>query len=394
MGYTHFIMNQGKYVFAQLTEFLPQRVFDGLVTKYSGNKYVRHFTCWSQLLCMIFGQLTNRESLRDLIVAVEAHSGKTYHLGFGRSVTRSNLAKANEKRNSKIFEEFAYHLIDVSRNKRANDNFEIKGKVYAFDSSTIDLCLSVFWWAKFRKTKGGIKLHTLYDITTQIPAFIHITSASVNDMNAMDFIPYEHDAYYIFDRGYVDYTRLFQITSHSAYFVIRAKSNLKFDRMYSNKIDKRTGVQCDQIGKLTGFYVSKQYPEKLRRVKFFDQESGRIFIFLTNNMELSAEQIAMLYKNRWQIELFFKWIKQHLKIKSFWGTSENAVRIQIYTAIIAYCLVAIVGNDLKIDRSTYEILQVLGISLLDKTPVKELFTNIDYKDVKERNYNQLSINLF
>jgi hypothetical protein len=394
MGYTHFIMNQGKYVFAQLTEFLPQRVFDGLVTKYSGNKYVRHFTCWSQLLCMIFGQLTNRESLRDLIVAVEAHSGKTYHLGFGRSVTRSNLAKANEKRNSKIFEEFAYHLIDVSRNKRANDNFEIKGKVYAFDSSTIDLCLSVFWWAKFRKTKGGIKLHTLYDITTQIPAFIHITSASVNDMNAMDFIPYEHDAYYIFDRGYVDYTRLSQITSHSAYFVIRAKSNLKFDRMYSNKIDKRTGVQCDQIGKLTGFYVSKQYPEKLRRVKFFDQESGRIFIFLTNNMELSAEQIAMLYKNRWQIELFFKWIKQHLKIKSFWGTSENAVRIQIYTAIIAYCLVAIVGNDLKIDRSTYEILQVLGISLLDKTPVKELFTNIDYKDVKERNYNQLSINLF
>jgi len=254
--------------------------------------------------------------------------------------------------------------------------------------------LSVFWWAKFRKTKGGVKLHTLYDITTQIPAFIHITSASVNDMNAMDFIPYEPDAYYIFDRGYVDYSRLYKITSHSAYFVIRAKSNLKFERMYSNKIDKTTGVECDQIGKLTGFYVSKQYPEKLRRVKFFDKESGRIFIFLTNNMELTAEQIAMLYKNRWQIELFFKWIKQHLKIKSFWGTSENAVRIQIYSAIIAYCLVAIVGHDLKIDRSTYEILQVLGISLLDKTPVKELFTNVDYKDVKERNYNQLSINLF
>ena len=394
MGYTHFIMNQGKYVFAQLTEFLPQRVFDSLVTKYSGNKYVRFFTCWSQLLCMIFGQLTNRESLRDLIVAIEAHSGKTYHLGFGKSVTRSNLAKANEKRDSKLFEEFAYHLIDVARKKRANDNFEIKGKVYAFDSSTIDLCLSVFWWAKFRKAKGGVKLHTLYDITTQIPAFIHITSASVNDMNAMDYIPYEPDAYYIFDRGYVDYSRLYKITSHSAYFVIRAKSNLKFERMYSNTIDKKTGVQCDQIGKLTGFYVSKQYPEKLRRVKFFDQESGRIFIFLTNNMELTAEQVAMLYKNRWQIELFFKWIKQHLKIKSFWGTSENAVRIQIYSAIIAYCLVAIVGHDLKIDRSTYEILQVLGISLLDKTPVKELFTNVDYKDVKERNYNQLSIKLF
>lgn len=387
-------MNNGKYVFAQLIEFLPQRVFDSIVAKHLGNKYVRHFTCWNQLLSMIFGQLTNRDSLRDLIVAIEAHSRKTYHLGFGKSVTRSNFAKANENRNSKIFEEFAYYLIDIARQKRANDNFEIKGKVYAFDSSTIDLCLSVFWWAKFRKAKGGIKLHTLYDITTKIPAFIHITAAIVNDVNAMDVIPYESDAYYIFDRGYVDYTRLYKITNHSAFFVIRAKSNLKFNRTYSNKVDKTTGVQCDQIGKLTGFYVSKQYPEKLRRVKFYDEETKRTFVFLSNNMELSSAQIALLYKNRWQVELFFKWIKQHLKIKSFWGYSENAVRVQIYTAIIAYCLVAIAGNELKIDRSTYEILQILGISLLDKTPVKEMFTNIDYKDVKELNYNQLSINLF
>jgi IS4 transposase len=208
-------------------------------------------------------------------------------------------------------------------------------------------------------------------------------------VNAMDVIPYESEAYYIFDRGYVDYTRLFRITNHSAYFVIRAKSNLKFARMYSNKVDKTTGVKCDQVGKLTGFYVSKQYPGKLRRVKFYDQESNRDFVFLSNNLDLSAEQIALLYKNRWQVELFFKWIKQHLKIKSFWGTSENAVRIQVYSAIIAYCLVAIIGHDLKIDRSTYEILQVLGISLLDKTPVKELFTNVDYKDVKELDYNQL-----
>jgi hypothetical protein len=382
-------MNSGKYVFAQLIEFLPQRVFDGFVTKYSGNKHIRHFTCWNQLLCMIFGQLTNRDSLRDLIVAIDAHSRKTYHLGFGKSVTRSNLAKANENRSSKIFEEYAYHLIAVARRKRANDNFEIKGKVYAFDSSTIDLCLSVFWWAKFRKAKGGIKLHTLYDITTQIPAFIHITEAKVNDVNAMDLIPYESESYYIFDRGYVDFTRLHKITNHSAYFVIRAKSNLKFNRMYSNKVDKTTGVQCDQVGKLSGFYVSKQYPDKLRRVKFYDEETKRTFVFLTNNFDLSAIHIALLYKNRWQVELFFKWIKQHLKIKCFWGTSENAVRIQIYTAIIAYCLVAIVGYDLKIDRSTYEILQVLGISLLDKTPVNELFTNIDYKDVNEPNYNQL-----
>jgi len=382
-------MNNGKYLFAQLIEFLPQRVFDGFVTKYSGNKHIRHFTCWNQLLCMIFGQLTNRDSLRDLIVAIDAHSRKTYHLGFGKSVTRSNLAKANENRSSKIFEEYAYHLIAVARRKRANDNFEIKGKIYAFDSSTIDLCLSVFWWAKFRKAKGGIKLHTLYDITTQIPAFIHITEAKVNDVNAMDLIPYESESYYIFDRGYVDFTRLHKITNHSAYFVIRAKSNLKFNRMYSNKVDKTTGVQCDQVGKLSGFYVSKQYPDKLRRVKFYDEETKRTFVFLTNNFELSAVQIALLYKNRWQVELFFKWIKQHLKIKCFWGTTENAVRIQIYTAIIAYCLVAIVGSDLKIDRSTYEILQVLGISLLDKTPVNELFTNIDYKDVNELDYNQL-----
>jgi len=382
-------MNNGKYVFSQLIEFLPQRVFDGFVAKYSGNKHIRHFTCWNQMLCMIFGQLTNRDSLRDLIVAIDAHSRKTYHLGFGKSVTRSNLAKANENRSSKIFEEYAYHLIAVARRKRANDNFEIKGKVYAFDSSTIDLCLSVFWWAKFRKAKGGIKLHTLYDITTQIPAFIHITEAKVNDVNAMDLIPYESESYYIFDRGYIDFTRLHKITNHSAYFVIRAKSNLKFNRMYSNKVDKTTGVQCDQVGKLSGFYVSKQYPEKLRRVKFYDEETKRTFVFLTNNFEISAVHIALLYKNRWQVELFFKWIKQHLKIKCFWGTSENAVRIQIYTAIIAYCLVAIVGYDLKIDRSTYEILQVLGISLLDKTPVNELFTNIDYKDVNELDYNQL-----
>jgi len=382
-------MNQGKYVFSQLSEFLPQRVFDRIVEKYNGDKYVRHFSCWNQLLCMLFGQLTNRDSLRDLIITLEAHNKKSYHLGLGKSVTRSNLAKANENRNSKIFEEFAYHLIDIARNKRANEDFEIKGKIYAFDSSTIDLCLSVFWWAKFRKAKGGIKIHTLFDITTQIPAFIHITSASVHDMNAMDYISYEEGAYYIFDRGYVDFSRLYTITQRNAYFVIRAKSSLKYHRMYSAKADKSTGVLYDQIGRLTGFYTAKEYPEKLRRVKYYDQESNRTFVFLTNNMEVTAPQVALLYKNRWQIELFFKWIKQHLKIKSFWGTSENAVRIQLYCAIIAYCLVAIVAEDLKTGRSTYEILQVIGISLLDKTPVNELLKRIDYKDVKELNYNQL-----
>ena len=387
-------MNNGKYVFAQLTSFLPQRVFDKFVLKYLGNKYVKHFTCWNQLLCMIFGQLTNRNSLRDLIVILDAHSNKTYHLGFGKSVTKSNLAKANERRNSKIFEEFAYYLIDIAQKKLKNNDFDIKGKVYAFDSSTIDLCLSVFWWAKFRKTKGGIKLHTLYDITTKIPVFIHITEATVHDVNAMDVIPYEVGAYYIFDRGYVDFKRLYKISMLSSFFVVRAKSNLKFKRMYSNKVNKENGVKVDQIGKLTGFYVSKDYPVKIRRVKYYDLESKRNFIFLTNNTDLTAEQIALLYKNRWQVELFFKWIKQHLKVKSFWGTSENAVRIQIYSAIIAYCLVAIVGHDLNLERSTYEILQILGISLLDKTPVNELFTNIDYNNFKEHDYNQLTLSLF
>jgi hypothetical protein len=387
-------MNQGKYVFSQIIGFLPQRVFDDFVAKYSGNKYVKHFNCWNQLLCMVFGQLTNRDSLRDLIVAIEAHSRKTYHLGFGKSVTKSNLSKANQNRNSKIFEDFAYYLIDQARRKNANTNFEIKGKVYAFDSTTIDLCLNVFWWAKYRKTKGGIKLHTLYDITTQIPAFIHITDAALHDVNAMDVIPYEDEAFYIFDRGYFDYSRLFKIASHSAYFVVRAKLRLKFDRIYSNKVDKSSGVQYDQIVRLSTDYALKQYPEKLRKIKFYDQEQNRTLVFLTNNMELSAVQIALLYKNRWQIELFFKWIKQHLKIKSFWGVTENAVRIQIYSAVISYCLIAIVGHDLKINRSTYEILQVLGISLLDKTPVKELFTKLNYNNLEELNFNQLKIRLF
>jgi hypothetical protein len=387
-------MNQGKYVFAQIVEFLPQRIFDKFVKKYDGNKYVKHFTCWNQLLCMVFGQLTNRDSLRDLVVAINAHITKSYHLGFGKGVTLSNLAKANQNRNCKIFEEFAYHLIAIARKERSTEDFQIKGQVYAFDSSTIDLCLSIFWWAKFRKSKGGIKLNTLFDINTQIPAFIHISPASVHDVNAMDYLIYETGAYYIFDIGYVDFTRLYKINQHSAFFVVRAKSNLKFNRMYSRKYDKSSGVKSDQIGKLTGFYVSKEYPIKLRKVKFYDLESGRTFIFLTNNMELAAEQIAFLYKQRWQVELFFKWIKQHLKIKAFWGTTENAVRIQIYSAIIAYCIVAIIGTKLKIERSTYEILQVLGISLLDKSPVKELFTNVNYKDVKEPSYNQLSLNLF
>jgi len=387
-------MNQGKYVFSQLVEFLPQRVFDRITNKYSGNKSIKHFTCWNQLLCMIFGQLSYRESLRDLIIVIEAHQSKVYHLGFGKNVSRSNLSKANENRNFKIFEEFASHLISLAQSKISDKKIEIKGNIYAFDSSTIDLCLSVFCWAHFRKTKAGIKLHTLYDVNTQIPVFIHITEANIHDVNAMDVIDYEPLAYYIFDRAYVDYERLFRITLAKAFFVVRAKSNIKFKRMYSNKIDKSTGVKYDQTGKIEGYYSSKNYPEKIRKVKFHDTEKDRIFIFLTNNFELKAHEIALLYKQRWQVELFFKWIKQHLKVKTFWGVTENAVRIQINIAIITYCLVSIVSKELKINRSIYEILQILSASLLDKTPLNELLNKYDYENKESTNPNQLILSLF
>ena len=387
-------MNQGKYVFSQLTDFLPKRVFDGNVAKYGGDKRVRHFSCWNQLLCMIFGQLTGRDSLRDLLVSIEPHKPKYYHLGFGKGTSRSNFAAANENRDCRIFEEYAFYLIDLARKASIKDEdflLDIDGNVYAFDSTIIDLCLSVFWWATFRKTKGGIKLHTLYDIKTSIPSFIHVSPASVHDMNALDLLHYEPGSYYILDRGYVDYERLFRIHQSSAYFVVRAKKDLQFRRMYSRKVNKDNGVLLDQTGKLTGFYQVKSYPKKLRRVKFYDEETDNRLTFLSNNFDLTSEEIAQLYKYRWKVELFFKWIKQHLKIKSFWGTTLNAVKIQVYSAIIAYCLVALVRNKLKVDRSTYEILQILSISLLDKTPLNELFTNQNYQNVKELYNKQLKI---
>ena len=389
-------MNQGKYIFAQLAEFLPRRVFDRIVKKYDGNKYVRSFTCWNQMLCMVFGQLTSRDSMRDLILSLEAHHSKYYHLGFGTTVTRRNLGKANEKRNSKIFEEFAYVLIEQARKSSYKTDFEIDvdGNVFALDSTTIDLCLSIFWWAEFRKHKGGIKLHTLYDVKTSIPTFLYISNAKVHDVNVLDVIQYEAGSYYIVDKAYIDYRRLYRLHNHGAYFVTRAKSNMRFHRMYSNTADKSIGVKYDQIGKLENYYPKKDYPDKLRRIKYYDRETNKEFVFLTNNTSLKAIEIAMLYKKRWEVELFFKWMKQHLKIKSFWGTTLNAVKIQIYCAIIAYCLVAIVGNKLKVDRSIYEILQILSISLLDKMPVKEILTKCNYKNVKEQNINQLKINGF
>ena len=368
-------MNTGIYIYAQLIEFLPQRIFDGIVMKYEENKYVQHFTCWNQLLVMMFGQLSIRDSLRDLTSTIAAHTNKTYHLGFGKNVTRSNLSKANEVRNPQIFEDFAYHMIEVARKKRINTDFVIDGKVYAFDSSTIDLCLNVFWWAKFRQTKAGIKLHTLYDIETDIPAFIHITEAKIHDVNAMDVISYEISAYYIFDRGYYDLKRLFHINEISSYFVIRPKSRMRYKVIKDNNTKhNKGGILSDQEIELTAYTSNNKYPKKLRRVVYYAEALNRTFIYITNNFEISADQIALLYKYRWQVELFFKWIKQHLKIKSFWGTTESAVRIQIFTAITAYCMVAIVEHDLQLRRSTYEVLRILSVSLLDKTPIKELFS--------------------
>lgn len=389
-------MNQGKYIFAQLTDFLPRRVFDRIVSKHVGNKYVRSFTCWNQMLCMVFGQLTSRDSMRDLLLSLEAHKSKYYHLGFGSTVTRRNLGKANEKRDYKIFEEFAYVLIEEARKSCYRSDFEIniEGNVYAFDSSTIDLCLSVFWWAEFRRTKGGIKLHTLYDVKTSIPAFLYISNAKMHDVNALDLISYEPGSFYVIDKAYIDYKRLYHLHQQRAFFVTRAKDNMRFNRMYSKSVDKTTGVKYDQIGKLETYYPSRDYPEKLRRIKYYDSETNKELIFLTNNMELKPTDIAYLYKKRWEVELFFKWMKQHLKIKSFWGTTLNAVKIQMYCAIIAYCLVAIIGNKLKVDRSIYEILQILSISLLDKTPVREVLIKYDYKNVKELKNKQLIISGF
>lgn len=376
-------MHKDKYVFAQLASFLDRNKFNYIVRKFDGDKYVKHFTCWNQLLALMFGQLSNRESLRDLIVALDAHHSKCFHLGMGKNVSKSSLSRANQDRDYHIFEEYAYFLVNKARKKRVSDIFKLGGNVYAFDSTTIDLCLSVFWWAKFRKRKGGIKVHTLYDIETQIPAFFHITEASMHDSKVMKEIPYEPGSYYIFDRAYNNFKMLYKIHQVSSFFVVRAKKNLQFKTIkWKRKMPKN--VLSDSTIELTGFYPQQYYPETLRLVRYWDDEQKREFVFLTNAMHISALQVADLYKNRWQVELFFKWLKQHLKIKKFWGTTENAVRIQIYSAICTYCLVAIIQKDMQINRSTYEVLQILSISLTDKTHIRDLFDKTKFQNVKEQ----------
>ena len=385
-------MNTGKYVFSQATYFLSFDDFNKFVKKYKGNYKIKTFSCWNQLLCMLFGQLAKRESLSDLVTCLQTQQTKWYHLGLGTTITKSNLAYANENRDWRMYADFAYTLIAKARKIcTASSDFELKidGNVYAVDSTTIDLCLSVFWWAKFRKHKGAIKLHTQFDIKSDIPHFVHFSDGSVHDVNVMDILIYEPGSFYVFDRGYVDFKRLHNIRQKLAWFVTRAKDNMNYRRLYSNKVDKSTGIKVDQVIKLNNHYAVKNYPDKLRLIKFYDPESAMDLEFISNNFELAATEIAMLYKYRWRIELFFKWIKQHLQIQSFWGTSENAVRIQVYTAIIAYCTVAIMKENLKINHTNYEILQILSMTLISKTPVNQLFDTNYQQNFKELNHNQL-----
>lgn len=387
-------MNTGKYVFAQVASFIDANDFIKCVKKYNGNYGVQHFTCWHQLMCLMFGQLCNRESLSDLITCLDTQKSKWYHLGLGIGISKNNLSNANIKRDWRIFADYAYILIAHARKicvDNADFNLDIVGNVYAVDASTIDLCLEVFWWAKFKKHKGAIKLHTQLELKTNIPSFIHITDGSVHDVNYLDVMEIEANSTYILDRGYVDFERLYNIHYHKAYFVTRLKKNTNYRRLYSRKVDKTRGLICDQTIKLNNYYANKKYPENLRRVKYYDTEINITFEFVSNNFSVPALQIAQLYKQRWQIELFFKWIKQHLKVKSFWGYTENAVKIQIYTAIITYVTVAIMKQELKIKHSNYEILQILSITLLNKNPVNQLFDKNYLQSFKELNPNQLNL---
>jgi len=374
-------------------DFLPQKKFRQCVNRYDGDYRVRSFTCYDQLLCMAFAQLTYRESLRDIECCLRALHEKLYHMGIRGKVSRSTLADANENRDWRIYSDFAQILIHEARGLYVDDDFglELKETVYALDSSTIDLCLSVFPWARFRRTKAAIKLHTLLDLRGDIPTFIWITDGKVHDVNVLDHLIPEPGAIYVMDRAYLDFQRLYQMHQSLAIFVTRSKTNTGLRRIYSHKVDKSTGVRYDQTVVPTGFYTKKDYPEKLRRIKYFDAEKGRSFVFLTNQFILPALTIAELYRYRWRVEIFFKWIKQHLRIKSFYGTSENAVKTQIWIAISTYVLVAIMKKRLNTDLSLYTILQILSISLFEKMPILRALTADDYKNTTTISHKQLKL---
>jgi transposase len=387
------LMNQGKTVFSQVMDYLPMHEFRRCVNRYRGNYQVKSFSCWDQYLCMAFAQLTYRESLRDIETCLRSIPNKLYHMGFRGKVSRSTLAEANERRDWRIYADFAQVLIHQARSLYSKEDFgvELEETVYALDSTTIDLCLSLIPWAKFRQHKGAIKLHTLLDLRGSIPAFIEITAGKIHDVNILDELIPEPGCFYIMDRGYLDFDRLYLLNLFHAFFIIRAKSNLQFRRLYSHPIDKSTGLRCDQTIVLTGINSAEYYPEHLRRVRFFDKETDKNLIFLSNNFILPAYVIAQLYKCRWQIELFFKWIKQHLRIKSFYGTSENAVKTQVWIAVSIYVLVAIIKKRLNLDMSLYTFLQILSVTEFEKISIYQLLTEFDYTTQEDLYSKQLKL---
>lgn len=387
-------MFQGSYVFSQIMSLISHKQFQTLVNRHNGEYKVKDFTCWKQFLCMAFGQLTHRESLSDTMLCLKANSGKLYHLGMGVMVAKSTLAKANENRSYRIYEDLAMLLIKEAKQLYVGDSdleVPLSDNVFAIDATTIDLCLSAFHWATFRSTKGGIKLHTQLDLKTAIPEFIFFSAAAVHDVNVLDVISFEANSFYVMDRGYIDYKRLYRVHQSNAFFITRAKDNMNFRRLYSRRACKSKGVLCDQTIALNNHYAAKDFPEKIRRIKFYDDESQKTLVFLTNNFHLKATTIAQLYKHRWKIELFFKWIKQHLKIKSFWGFSENAVKTQVWIAIAVYVLIAIAKKKFMLRQSLYEILQILSISIFEKTPIHQLFQQTQLQNLKKLNHNQLNL---
>jgi hypothetical protein len=386
-------MHSGKLVFSQVMDYLPLHTFRRCVQRYRGQHKVRHFSCLDQYLSMAFAQLTYRESLRDIEACLRAQRNKLYHMGIRSNISRNTLANANRMRDWRIYAEFAHCLINTARSLYVNDDFgvELDQTVYALDSTTIDLCLSVFPWAKFRRTKAAIKLHTLLDLRGSIPSFIYISDGKLHDVNILDHLIPEPGAFYVMDRGYLDFKRLYQFSQYAAFFVIRAKSNLKCRRLYSHPVEKKTGLRCDQTIELTGFYPSKHYLGKLRRIKYRDTITDKTLIFLTNNFLLPSLTIAQLYRCRWQVELFFKWIKQHLRIKSFFGTTENAVKTQIWIAVSVYVLVAIIKKRLGLELSLYTILQILSVTAFERMPLIQILNEVHYKSIKPEINNQLNL---
>ena len=386
-------MYNGQSVFSQIMDFLPIKKFRRCVDRYNGNYRVRSFTCFDQFLCMAFAQLTYRESLRDIECCLRAMKAKLYHMGIRGKISRSTIADANENRDWRIYCDFAQILIHQARQLYANDDFglQLNETVYALDATIIDLCLSLFPWARYRKTTGAIKLHTLLDLKGNIPSFIAITKGKVHEVNILDELIPEAGAIYIMDRGYFDFQRLYSFHQYSSFFVVRAKASASLQRLYSMPVDKSCGLRCDQIVVPTGFYLRKNYPEKLRRVVFVDTDKDIRLNLMTNQMTLPALTIAQLYRYRWQVELFFKWIKQHLRIKAFYGTSENAVKTQIWIAISVYVLVAIIKKLLKLDLSLYTILQIFSITLFEKMPILHALTETDYKNKITSGHIQLNL---